>query len=143
MVRPIFLSLFLTVPLLAADPSPEPGGDANADLKKIQGTWSIVSVSGPDKPPGDIKLAKFTFTKDMIKVTGGPGKEEPVKFKLAVKKGMGELDIQPPRETNPVLGLYKFEKDKLTLTFLQPGKGRPTKFGDPTAMTLVLKKDAK
>jgi uncharacterized protein (TIGR03067 family) len=141
MTRSVLLSLILTAPLLAAPA--EPGPDAKADAKTIQGTWSIVSVDGPDKPPEEFKKAKFVFEKDSLTITGGPRKEDPVKFKLAVKKGQGEIDIQPPRDVKPVEGLYKFEKDQLTLTFFKPGKGRPTKFGDSEAMTVVLKKDGK
>ena len=131
--------------LLRPDAEPEPGGDAKAHAKKMQGTWSIVRAEGPDKPPDDfVKKAKFVFGKGSVKITGVSGDRRLGTFKLALKKGVGQIDIQPPEGSKPVLGLYKFEKDRLILCCgSNPGDPRPAKFGDPKAMNLVLKKDAK
>jgi uncharacterized protein (TIGR03067 family) len=149
MIRFVLLSLLLAVPLLVAaepkkpDPKADAKADAKADEKKMQGTWAVVSVDSLETPPEGYKKAKFVFDKDTVKVIGGPKKTAPEKFKLAIKKGQGEIDIQPPRDVKPVLGLYKFEKDQLTLAFARPGEDRPNKFGNYDAITIVLKKDKK
>jgi uncharacterized protein (TIGR03067 family) len=142
MARYVLLSaLFVSTPLLAADV--EPGPDASADAKKMQGTWSVVSANGPGKVPGDIKKDKLVIEKDEMKVVHTGGREERAKFKLAVKKGVGLLDLRPGGDPKTVLGLYKLEKDTLTITLPGPGGERPEKIGDPKAMTIVLKRDKK
>jgi uncharacterized protein (TIGR03067 family) len=140
MARAVALSVLLVSAPLFAAPAP-PGPDARADARKMQGTWSVVTATEPGRTPEDfLKKVKFVFDKDTLTLTVGPA-EKPFKFKLVVNKGRGEIDILPHGDVHVAQGLFKFEKDQLTLTFFKPGKGRPTKFGDSEAMTVVLKKD--
>jgi uncharacterized protein (TIGR03067 family) len=147
MGRSLLLLTLLAVPLCLADePSPEPGGDAKTDLKNLQGTWSVAkAIKDGMPPPMELLSVKFTFDKDRIRVTGGPGggAEPPVKFTLNAKKVPAEIDIHPPMGERMVKGLYKLSKDELTLVFHDPGKDRPKKLDEKGAMIVVLKRDRK
>lgn len=149
MWRSLLLTLCLAVPLCVAadaEPEPEPGGDAKADLKLLQGTWSVVKgLKDGMPPPKEMLSAKFTFDKDQISITGGPGgsAEPPVKFTLNPKKVPAEIDIHPPKGEQMVKGLYKLSKDELTLVFHDPGKDRPKKLDEKGTTLIVLKRDRK
>lgn len=148
-MRRLVLALCVAVPVcLAADaePEPEPGGDAKSDLKKMQGTWSIVKgTKAGMAQPKEMMSVRFTFEKDQIRLTGGPGggMEPTVTFTLNAKKSPPEIDIQPPMGEKPVKGLYKLNKDELILVFNDPGQDRPAKLDDAKATILVLKRDKK
>ncbi len=132
----------LALALLAADPSPEPD-DPAADLKKMQGAWAIAEVRGKDAFPADLKGMKFVFEKDTLKLDA-PGVAQPaVKFKLAHRRGVGEIDVESQGGEGPSLGLYKFEKGRLILCGARPGKPRPKRFDDPNAEVVVLQRPAK
>jgi uncharacterized protein (TIGR03067 family) len=148
-------AVLLCLPLALAarpDPDPEPLTPAQADMKAMQGEWAVVKVGGPkgkEKRADEIAKARFTFEKDVIKVTGGPRKEEDVKFTLDATKKPRWIDIIPPGPKGkggepPVKGIYKFEKGELSIAFTEGPRGeRPTKFDDPKVNLLVLKRPEK
>jgi uncharacterized protein (TIGR03067 family) len=142
MKRVFGLMIFLTACLAAADPAP--GGDARADARKMQGTWSVVKLTVRDKaePASGIRSMKLVFDKDTIAVKGRPGVTGKQKFKLAVAKGIGQIDKESDGGLPPLLGIYKFEKGLLVISSGAAGDARPTKFDGPEAEVLVLKRDA-
>jgi len=138
--------LLLLVPGFAAFAAddPEPPNSAEADVKKLQGTWDVEKAvkGGMD----DSKQLKDKGAHAVIKdrqfffVEGKGGREEGMKFSVAPKKRPAEMDIMDGRVT--VKAIYKLEKDQLTIAFNEPGNGggeRPKSFDKAQAL-LVLKR---
>jgi uncharacterized protein (TIGR03067 family) len=141
----MILLLGLTVSLAdpSPEPSPEPPGAMKGDLKKMQGTWGIVSISGPGAAPV-VKEVKFVFEKDTLAIKGLPGGMAiSRKIKLSVVKGVGHFDLMEGGGIKPVKGIYKWEKDQLVLVAGKPEAGRPTNFDGPGLDRVVLKKEGK
>src|SRR5262245_7095774 len=99
---PLVLMLGLTLPL-AAGPSPGPAAGGKADVRKMQGTWGIVSLGGADKAALDVKALKFVFDKDTLRMKGLPGDMAVSrKIKLSVVKGVGHFDLLEGGGISPV-----------------------------------------
>ncbi|MGL4552476.1 MAG: TIGR03067 domain-containing protein [Gemmataceae bacterium] len=140
MVRYLTLAACLALPLFAQEPDPTP-----PDGKRIQGKWQIVKGMKEGAPaPKDMLESKMTIDGVAIQVTGARSEEPPAAYTLDPKKKPAEIDITPGRGTDQkVLGIYKFEKDELTLVFNKPGEGRPKAFDEKAASVIVLRREKK
>jgi len=124
-----------------ADDDPEPRKPAEAELKKLQGTWDVVKavVEGRDdskklKESGAhavIKGKEFTFVE-------GKGSKDFMSFTLDTKKKPARMELTAQPET--VKAIYKIEKDVLMIAFNE-GKEYPKGF-DKSGGLLVLKRRA-
>ena len=120
------------------------GGDAKADLKKFEGTWSVVSAKkgGKDAPEDEkIQDVRLTFAGDKLTIKHGERTMEGT-FKIDPAKKPAQIDIT--MMDKGVEGIYRFTKGgMLQLCFNEPGGGRPTEFKSPEdskTMILVLKR---
>ena len=103
------------------------------DMKKAEGTWTLVSgeVDGTPLPEQDVKNAKLTIVGDAYTVDLGAN---------GVKKGIQKLDstktpkqIDAKDSAGPTVGenhgIYEFTADgDFRVCFAAPGKERPTAF---------------
>ncbi len=119
------------------------GGDAKADLKKFEGTWSVASAQkgGKEAQEGEIKQLRIVFTGDKITLKFGEKSKEGT-FKLDPTKKPKQIDVT--LEDKTAQGLYRFNKDMLELCVVEPGGERPTEFKSPEGsmvMILILKRE--
>jgi len=145
-MRPILaMCLVASLCLAAEEPSPEPGGDDKADLKNMQGTWSVTmwSMRGKDAPPA-ILTSKFVIDKDQLNINRGGVKTtlfNSMTLKLNAKKKPPEIDLVQGKTDRVMKGIYKLTRDDLIIVYGLAGKDRPTKFDDAGGAVWGLKRD--
>jgi uncharacterized protein (TIGR03067 family) len=103
------------------------GGDAKADLKKLTGTWSIVSAQkgGGELPANELKELRLIFNGDKLSARFGE-KSKDGTFKIDPSKKPKQIDITLMDKTAE--GIYRFKGDNLELCLSEPGEPRPTEF---------------
>lgn len=132
-------ALILSVGLLIAADAKD---DAKSDLKKLEGTW--VMVSGEDKgeqlPEKTIKGARLTIEGDKHTVKIG---EETIigTHKLAPTKKPKEIDAmdtEGPFKGKTTLGIYKMVGDEFAVCFAPPDKDRPKEFSTKSGTGVLV-----
>ncbi|HVK14388.1 MAG TPA: TIGR03067 domain-containing protein [Gemmataceae bacterium] len=126
----------LVAPLLLAAPPPK------ADPTPLVGTWrSVRVVNGGEEWKGGPLLAEFRADGTAVLGDGSAprDREEPVKYTAAPDKTPAEIDVAAPagRRAAPVVGIYKLDKDTLTLCYSRGG-ARPTAFESKPSSGVVL-----
>lgn len=115
--------------LLKADAKAAPIAPDNKTA--LQGVWIAQSMEmdGKPAPPATVKQMRFTFKGDRLLVRGNfdNDAEEKCEYKIDPGKSPKHIDIMPPKEKNPVLGIYRIKGDELRL-FLRHADGPG---GDP------------
>ena len=130
---------------LAATAEEKKEDAGKADLKAMQGEWAGDSFTrdGMAFPADDaqalfrtVKGDRYTMHRFRKKVGSG-------KFTLDATKAPREIDIQVDapkgKKALPVIrGIYKIEKDRITMCYGLPGAKRPAKFEAPEKSGLTL-----
>ena len=119
------LALSLTVTAQA----PEPEDPNKADLKALQGTWQMIKAVKEGKATDkDIKGVTMVIEKDTLTIKDGK-RDEQVKIKVDPSKKPHQIDLEVGKgKIETVKGIYKLEKDELSIRFAERGKDRPTSF---------------
>jgi uncharacterized protein (TIGR03067 family) len=116
------------------------------DLKKIEGTWVVVSVNVRGQDEKELVGRKLTFAKGKVTLQEKQG-TEPKKgvFKIDETTTPRQIDITPEEEPRPLRGIYALDGDMLKICLGDgPDEERPTKFetaADRKVVLLVLKRD--
>jgi uncharacterized protein (TIGR03067 family) len=118
-----------------------------SDHKKFQGAWRPISAEKRGKKATDEEIAglEFKFEGDKVHVTSKGRTEPEAAFKLDPAKNPKEIDITPNEKTF-ILGIYKFDGDRLTLRFGKGMAARPAALdGDigVDEMRLILERKPK
>jgi uncharacterized protein (TIGR03067 family) len=121
---------------------------AEAEAKKLEGTWDVksIEVKGKkiDAPEG--KGGSIVFAKGMKVVMKDPGKpDKDGKYKLDTSKSPMQLDLielKDGKDADVMQAIYEVKEDTLRLGFSAEGpKGkRPTEFKGDTVVILHLKR---
>src|SRR5262245_8919326 len=115
--------------LAAQDPCPEPPDATKADLKKLQGTWKVEKLESGGKAQTDKVGIRMIVKDDMLTIKEDK-RDEVTTFKLNGKKKPKEIDIAPKNGPKMgVPGIYKLDRDTLSICFVKGGDGpRPKGF---------------
>src|SRR5262249_23661788 len=105
-----------------------------AELKKFAGSWTVTGHEhGGAKTPAK-KLASLALTIDGAKTTFKDGDEvreasKVVALDPSAKPATLDFEITSGDDKGKVVtAIYKFDGDKLTVCFAEPGKDRPKGF---------------
>jgi uncharacterized protein (TIGR03067 family) len=138
-IRALLLG-WCVVPLLAA--AEAPGGDAvKEEMKKLEGTWVVVSAHAAGKEHKEQVGREWVFRGDKVTLPFA-GKPATTGDRLDPSREPKALTIETPKsDTNSVFGdaIYEVSGDTLTVCFGTPGS-RPTEFSDKGARTLTVLK---
>jgi uncharacterized protein (TIGR03067 family) len=121
--------------LIAAD-------DPKDELKKLEGSWTMVSGEKDGKPLAEqtIKTAKLVIKGDQhdVKVGDdvfkGTHKVDPSKK----PKTIDATDTEGAFKGKTVLGIYDLEGDNFKVCFAEPGKERPKEFSTKSGTGHIL-----
>jgi len=121
------------------------GGFATAQDKGLEGTYTLKSAmqSGKAAPPAFIEAMKeIRITAGEMVFVGTDGKEHKDAFKVDSKASA--IDLLPAtKDGKPKLGVYKLDKDELTLVIAPADAKRPTDFkgeGEGVRVMVLTKK---
>jgi uncharacterized protein (TIGR03067 family) len=140
-MRRLLLGLLMIPSLLAISQLTKAGGDAKDPL---QGTWigQSMEFDGKAAPAESAKRMRFTFKGNKLFVQGNfdDDREEECTFKSDPKQSPKHLEFSPPKEKNPVLGIYEVKNDelKICLRHASSSDGRPTAFSTKEGSKLIL-----
>jgi uncharacterized protein (TIGR03067 family) len=134
------LSFFVFLPAFVMGASPA----APDDKASLQGVWIAESMEADGKPaPAEaLKRMRFTFKGDKLLVRGNfaDDREEECSYGIDATKSPKHLDFTPPKEKEPILGIYEIKGDDLKLCLRHGGSsaGRPTEFSAKPDSELIL-----
>jgi uncharacterized protein (TIGR03067 family) len=124
-------------------------GDADADIRQMDGTWLPLSaeLAGEKWPDEILKTIKLTIKGDKYLVNVG-GQNDEGTVKLDPTKSPKAMDItgtKGPNEGKTFLVIYELKGDELKVCYDLSGKARPTEFATKpdTMLYLVNYKRAK
>jgi uncharacterized protein (TIGR03067 family) len=129
----------------APDTCPEPADATKTDHKKLQGTWTVQKLERggkPDPNSADKMGIKMVIKDDKLTIKE-KDRDEVATFKLDGKKNPKEITIIPKGDKE-VPGIYKVDKDTLTICFAKAGDGpRPKSFDTKGTKhsLIILKRD--
>jgi uncharacterized protein (TIGR03067 family) len=138
------IALLILVPLAArADDAPDPE-PRPADLKKLEGEWELTTLrnQGRDrKIPAGIEWS-LTIAKGKItsKVNlRGRGRNTECTIKIDSRKSPRHIDQTDTTTRQTTQGIYKLEKDELTIAS-GPAGARPKDFATATDVMVFKRK---
>jgi uncharacterized protein (TIGR03067 family) len=120
-------------------------GAEGVDAKILAGSWVCVSVEtgGERKPEEVAKQLRLTLTADRYKTELGEQVLFDSTYTVDLKKTPAQIDIigtEGEFKGKAALGLFKLERDTLTMCYVMPGNERPVGFESPkgSGVTLVV-----
>src|SRR5205823_140275 len=111
-------------------------GQAGDDAKAaLQGVWEAKSgeKDGKAMPAEALKFIRFTFKDDKLSIRGNfeDDSEATMTFSADGKKSPRQIDVNLPKDSGKLLGIYEINGDELKICLREVNKGgagRPTEF---------------
>lgn len=117
------------------------GDSSSGDLKKLQGTWTIVYIENQGKKEDGPADSSVVFSGNQVTFAIGSDKDT-TDFKIDSSKKPGWFDITGGDYKS--IGIYQMDGETLKVCLNQSGKERPTAFktekGTANERLFVLKK---
>jgi uncharacterized protein (TIGR03067 family) len=140
------LALAAGTNLWAAPDKPSKEDPVKKEMKKLEGTWTVVTQEREGKPVKNSK-GTFTFAKSKLTIRWDKDEEKGGKVKLDPTKSPKEMDIvaDTPGGEVKLKGIYQIKGDSLKMCIDQKGGERPAKFTTKagTGQILIVLKRAK
>ncbi len=114
--------------------------DPKKAAESLQGEWKVVSFNkgGEDTPKEELEKAKFVFVGEKLTITFN-NRDETATFTVDPKAKPLAIDITPAGKKEKVVkGIYKLEKDTLSICFGPDGADRPTEFKGTKKSSLIV-----
>ena len=113
--------------------------DPKKAAESLQGEWKVVSFNkgGEELPKEELEKTKFVFAGEKVTVTFN-NRDEAATFTVDPKAKPLAIDITPGKKEKLVKGIYKLEKDTLTICFGPDGADRPTEFKATKKASLIV-----
>jgi uncharacterized protein (TIGR03067 family) len=133
----------VTVRAVLRDSPASPTAEPASDKERIQGTWVAESGESQGQPlPADqLKEMSAVFTGGSARVTA-PGIENGEStFKLDPTVDPKEIDVIRAGDNAGMLGIYRFDGERLTICMGDPGEPRPKRFEtkpDPKSKRILV-----
>jgi uncharacterized protein (TIGR03067 family) len=120
------------------------GQDNDAAIKKdkelLQGTWKIESLENEQGKKEDLQGATLTFSGDKVEFKKGDELKK-ASYTINPAGKPKEIDLKPEDKDITMQGIYRIEKDTLTICMVQgPNAARPTEFTAKEKCALVILK---
>jgi uncharacterized protein (TIGR03067 family) len=136
------MSLLTALALTSFVAAPEPKADpAKVARATLQGEWKVTALSKGEASETELENLKVLIKADKLHFIRGE-REEEIVFILDPKAEPSAIDIV--KDTNVfVKGIYKLEKDKLTICLGPNGGDRPKEFKsakEPETRLMVLER---
>jgi uncharacterized protein (TIGR03067 family) len=124
----------------AEEPDPEPPVKDKSTL--MRGRWELTGIEiGGMKLP--LPLGKGTmglkFERTSLTISS-MGMDKKGAWKIDPRKNPKTIDLTSKDDGKTTLGIYKLDKDELTIALSQPGQARPKDFKDGQIPTIILKR---
>jgi uncharacterized protein (TIGR03067 family) len=147
----LLLSAGLLVGAYAPAPDPERTRSGPADLKRMQGNWTVVRMEygGKARPAAETAQFRAVIKGNVITaIRDGRPDGGDVTFTLDAKKKPRQITLKPRLDgmNKEIPGIYKLDKDTLTICFSRGGEvARPRTFSTKENMghALIVFKRAK
>lgn len=120
-------------------------GRAEDAKNELQGVWQAVSIRNGSEvaPPEAAAIMRFTFRDDALIIRGNfkDEREERCQCVVDASKSPKQFEFTPPKETKPILGIYRFRDEQLEVCIRHSKSkaGRPESFeiGDDESLVLI------
>jgi uncharacterized protein (TIGR03067 family) len=111
------------------------------DVKLFTGTWQFESLETPDGKSGDLDGATLKFDGNKIEFKKG---DETKKATYTINPAGNPKEIDLKADDKDMHGIYKFEKNILTMCICEATEARPNEFAAKNSHALItLKRAAK
>jgi uncharacterized protein (TIGR03067 family) len=132
------VTLLLAAAALAAVPTLLPAR-AQEKGNRPEGKWHIKSlIESGKKAPDEVQALTFEFKGDRVTLSFFGKDSKSGAFKADPTKEPPQFEMELDGKGRQMLGIYKLEKDVLTLCFSEGSKERPTRFEAPKGSGMVL-----